>query len=781
MKRFEETYGHWVLKYRWLIIITSLLLIFFAASGSKHLQFTSDYRVFFSEDNPELIAFDQLENTYTKSDNVLFVLTPKDGNVFTESTLQAVELLTEKSWQTPYSIRVDSITNFQYTSAEEDDLTVENLVLDASKLTPDKLKIIRQRTLTEPLLVNRIISPDGSVTGVNITVQTPGIDETKEGPEVVFFARKIADEIRLAYPDIEVRLTGMSMMNYAFTEASMLDMQTLVPLSFAVMLISLGLLIRGFTGTFVTIGVISFSIAAAMGMGGYLGLPLSPPSISSVTIILTIAIANSVHILVTMFHQMRKGISKHDAIIESLRINIQPVSIASITTAIGFLTMLFSDVPPFQHLGIFVALGVLTSWLLSLTFLPALISLLPVRVNVTKTTNKPDYTEVLGLFIVNNHRKLFWGMLALIIGLISLLPRNEMNDIFVNYFDESVDFRADTDYATEHLTGSYFIAYSLDSGKKGGIADPQFLKEVEAFSDWYEAQPETLHVNTLTDIMKRLNKNMHGDDESWYKIPDNREMAAQYLLLYEMSLPYGLDLNNQINLDKSATKFTATTQTLSSKEIIALKNRADTWLEGNAPNIINAKASGPTLMFAEIGQRNIMSMLLGTTIALILISIILIFALRSFKIGLISMIPNLIPAAMGFGLWGLFVGEVGLALSVVTGMTLGIVVDDTVHLLSKYLRARREKQYQPKEAIVYALSTVGRALIITSIVLIAGFSILALSSFELNSGMGLLTAIIIACALLADFLFLPPLLIKLEEKQNEAKSTRPTSVNSTAS
>jgi predicted RND superfamily exporter protein len=171
-------------------------------------------------------------------------------------------------------------------------------------------------------------------------------------------------------------------------------------------------------------------------------------------------------------------------------------------------------------------------------------------------------------------------------------------------------------------------------------------------------------------------------------------------------------------------------------------------------------------MFANIGSRNIKSMLLGTTIALVMISMILIFAFRSIKIGLISLLPNLVPAALGFGLWGLFVGEVGLALSVVTGMTLGIVVDDTVHFLSKYLRARREGGLNSADAVVYAFSTVGRALVITSFVLIAGFLVLALSSFELNSGMGLLTAIVIAFALLADFLLLPPLLMKFEEKRH---------------
>jgi predicted RND superfamily exporter protein len=156
-------------------------------------------------------------------------------------------------------------------------------------------------------------------------------------------------------------------------------------------------------------------------------------------------------------------------------------------------------------------------------------------------------------------------------------------------------------------------------------------------------------------------------------------------------------------------------------------------------------------------------MLTGTTIALILISGILVFALQSFKIGAISLIPNLAPAAMGFGLWGLLVGEVGLGLSVVAGMTLGIVVDDTVHFLSKYLRARREQQLNPEDAVRYAFSTVGTALLVTSVVLIAGFMVLSQSPFKLNADMGLLTAITIGFALLADFLFLPPLLMKVEK------------------
>ena len=361
-----------------------------------------------------------------------------------------------------------------------------------------------------------------------------------------------------------------------------------------------------------------------------------------------------------------------------------------------------------------------------------------------------------------------WGTGTIIVVLVSFVPRNELNDVFVHYFDERVQFRIDSDFVDNHLGGLYRIDYSLSAGESGGINNPEFLKSVKHFSAWWRSQPETVHVNTFTDFMQRLNKNMHGDDPAWHRLPDNRELAAQYLLLYEMSLPYGLDLNNQINIDKSATRLSISIKTMSTKEVLALEQRASQWLRANEPRLAGAAGSGTTIMFAHIGKRNIVSMLKGTTLALILISLVLIVALKSVKIGLISLLPNLVPAAMGFGLWGLLVGEVGLALSVVTGMTLGIVVDDTVHFLSKYLRARREHGLGTQDSVRYAFNSVGKALWVTSVVLIVGFLILSFSAFKLNAGMGLLTAIVIAFALMADFLFLPPLLMRLEKNNEQA-------------
>ena len=770
MHEFERNIGRWVLRYRWLVIILSIVTVLAFAAGGRFLTFSSDYRVFFSPDNPQLLAFDQLEKTYAKNDNVMIVMTPRDGHVFSRETLAAIEEFTQLAWQTPYSSRVDSITNYQHTEARGDELIVADLVKDARQISEADLKRLQQIAVNEPMLVNRLISPMAHVTGINITVQLPQKDPTREVPAVMSYARQLVSDLEQKYPHIDARLSGMVAMNNAFSESSMGDMQSLVPLSFGLMAVALAFLLRGVMASAITMVIIAFSILFAMGAGGHVGLSLSGPSVTAPTIIMTVAIANSVHMLVTMLQKMRQGLARNDAIVESMRLNLQPVFITSLTTALGFLTMNFSEVPPFRHLGNLVAVGVGVSFLLSVGFLPALMSLLPLRIH--PTGDKRDRMMVkFGEFIVQQRKPLFYGMLASIAFLIAFVPKNELNDVFVKYFNTNIEFRRDADYFAENLSGLYIIDYSLESGESGGISNPAFLADVERFANWYRQQPEVKHVNTITDIMKRLNRNMHGDDGNWYKLPAGRELAAQYLLLYEMSLPYGLDLNNQINVDKSSTRFTVTLDTMSSNGLLALEQRAADWLKANTQHIVKADGSGPSMMFAYIGSRNIKSMLVGTTVALALISMVLIIALRSFKIGLISLLPNLVPAAMGFGLWGLLVGEVGLALSVVTTMTLGIVVDDTVHFLSKYLRARREENLDRYDAVRYAFTTVGRALVITSVVLVVGFLVLATSNFKLNSGMGTLTAIIIVFALAADFLFLPPLLMKLDKTRDQKTDT----------
>ena len=760
---FIQRYISFVITHPWQIFILTLLVVMSAGSGGRFIEFTNDYRVFFSEENPELQAFEEMQNIYTKTDNVLFVIEPEGTDVFNFSTLNMIAELTELSWQIPYSTRVDSITNYQHTLAKDDDLLVGDLVDSSTNLSLEDISYVRGVALKEPLLVKRLISPSGHVTGVNVTIQLPGKSLT-EVPEVAQFSRELKSKLEASYPNHRIHITGLAMMNNAFGESSQNDMTTLVPMMFLTIIVVLGILLRSFSATISSIVMIFFTIIFAMGLMGWMGWKLTPASASAPTIIMTMAVADTVHLLVTFLHNLRKGINKVDAIADSLRINIQPIFITSVTTAIGFLSMNFSDVPPFHDLGNVVAIGVLFAFVLSVTTLPAMVILMPMRIKA----REEQKNGVMNSFanIVIEHRKfLLLVMGGIALSLMAFLPQNKLDDQFVEYFDESVDFRQATDFSSQNLSGIYTIQYSLNQGESGGVSEPKFLEDVEMFSEWLRTQDEVMHVQSITDTFKRLNMNMHADDPAFYRLPASREQAAQYLLLYELSLPYGLDLNDQIGIDKSHTRLIITLENLHTEEMLGIERRMSDWLDNNIADVAYTVAS-PSLMFAHIGKRNVNSMLAGTTLALIVISFILVLALRSRRIGLISLAPNLIPAGMAFGLWGLMVGQVGLSLSVVAGMTLGIVVDDTVHFLSKYLRARREKGMDEKEAVRYAFNTVGVALWVTSLVLVMGFLVLSQSHFSLNSDMGAMAAITIAIALIMDFLFLPPLLMKLEEKLN---------------
>jgi predicted RND superfamily exporter protein len=747
-----------------VVMLTMILIVCAAAYGASKLTFKSDYRVFFGSENPQLTAFENMQKTFTKNDGVAFVVAPIDGMVFTEEVLAAVHDLTAQSWQIPYASRVDSITNYQHTVAEGDDLLVEDLVLEPELLADLDLEKIKNITLTEPVLRKKLISEDASVTVVSVIIQLPGIDPVAEMPEVVSKVREIQAQIATAYPELEIQLSGMIMMNSSFTESALKDFSTLVPLMFVVIAVAMVFLLKTISGSIATMIIVVVSIISAMGIAGWMGFFLTSPSASAPTIIVTLAVADCIHILTTFLYEMRHGMEKRQAIVESMRVNFQPILLTSVTTAIGFLSMNFSDSPPFRDLGNIVAMGVMLAFFFSITLFPALLSVLPVKVT-PEAERKGDLMATIADVVIAKRKILFPASIAVIIALSAFVPQNTLNDNFVKYFDETVPFRQATDFMEERLSGLMTQGIQVDSKESGGINNPDYLKVLADFSEWMREQPETENINVLSDVIKRLNKNMHGDNPSYYSLPADRELAAQYLLLYELSLPYGLDLNNQIDVDKASSRIMVTTKNLTSEQNIAVENRISQWFETHAPNYTTTIAS-PNLMFAHIGQRNIYSMLLGTTVALVLISLLLGFALRSVKFGFISLIPNLIPATMGFGIWYLIDGQIGLALSVVTGMTLGIVVDDTVHFLSKYLRARRIKNKTTEESVRYAFASVGRALWITTFVLIAGFMVLAQSSFKLNADMGLLTAITIGIALIVDFVFLPPLLMLIDKTKD---------------
>ena len=760
---FASQLAKFMLQWRWFVLIAAVAITAGFASGASNLGFSTNYRVFFSDENPELNNFENFQATYTKNDNILIVVAPKNGDVFTNDTLRIVEELTEIGWQIPFASRVDSLTNFQHTYAEEDDLIVEDLAFDAANLTNEELQKIKQVSLNEPLLAGQLVTAKGNVTAVNVVLQYPELDIT-EVPQAVGFIRAEMERMRAENPDYTFALSGLSMLNNAFAEAGMIDMMTLFPVMFAVVLLLMILTIRSFSGSIVTMIIAIMSIMVGFGLGGLLRYELTPVSLSAMVIILTLAVADSIHIQMSARAAMAEGMTKRDAILDALRVNFSPVLITSITTIIGFLALNFSDSPPYWHLGNMTAAGIAAAWFFSITLLPALLSILPMKVKVKEKDAAPVVMEKLATLVTTHWGKFIGGSLAVTIALTALIPTMEFNDQWVDYFDESLEIRRDNDFALDHF-GLYAIEYSIPAKAPGGVSEPEFLNYLEEFTEFLKTQENVTHVYSISDIMKRLNKNLHADAPEYYTMPDDRDLSAQYLLLYELSLPYGLDLNDRINIDKSATRVTATLGNVTSLETKTFLNAAETWLNENAPEYMQTNATGAQVMFTYVTDRNVQSMIRGNITAILAIAIVMIFALKSVRIGLLSMVPNTLPILATFGAWALLVGMVGFSVASVAAVSLGIVVDDTVHFLSKYQRARTERNETPAQAISYAFKTVGAALIVNTVVLSIGFAVLAGSTFKLNADLGLMTALAIVFALILDFLFLPALLLLVDRKK----------------
>ena len=763
-----RAYGELIVKRKWLALLVGVLFTVFWIMGLSGLSMNPDNRVYFSEDNPQLLALEALENTYSRDDNVYLVLAPKDKNVFTPKNLEAVRELTERLWQTPLSRRVNSITNFQWTRADGDDITISDLVEDGeinSKIA-ENARIV---ALEEPLIKGLLVDAEGLVTGINVETIMPEDPIASGGAtvEIMTFIRNEQAIFAEKWPEIDLYVSGGVPLTLAFTEVSMGDISTLLPLTLLVIFVIAGIALRSILAAFFTALIAILATIGMMGAAGYMGVIINAATSNAPMMLIILTIAHCVHIMSTQRQQMRTGADKNNAIVESLRVNLKPVFITAATTSVGFLSMHFSDSPPFRELGYMLAAGNLIAFVNASLVLPSLMAILPVRVKKIDNHFSDTLMNRLGDFVVSKQKILFRVTSVFIVLFLIGISNIKLDDTWTTYFSEEYDIRTHSDFLEDNLTGLNTIEYSVPAGEEGGINNPEYLADLDKFADWYREQEGVNHVTVISDTIKRLNKAMNNDQQSYYRIPENRELAAQYMLLYELSVPFGMDLNSRINVPKSATRMTVSVQHASSVHLRGLDEKAQIWLSENIPSF-QTIGSGISVMFAHFSERNINSMLLGSFMALVIISFILIFAFRSLTLGIISLVPNLFPAFLAFGIWGYLIGEVGVAIAIVGAMTLGIVVDDTVHFLSKYLRGRKELGKNPEDSIRYSFSTVGFALIVTSIALVAGFMVLANSGFKINSDLAQLSLMAIFLALLADFFFLPPLLVKLEKLFNKS-------------
>ena len=780
-ERIGRRVGEAVVARPWTTLVIGLLAFLVVAFGLTTARFSTDYRIFFSKDDPGLAAFERLESTFTKTDNVLFVVKAKaerDGAIFEVDSLTALQELTRAGWTLPYASRVDSLTNFQHPEAKGEDIGVADLVPgDASVLDGAALARIRAAAGSEPLLAGSLLARDGRTAAVNVTLRLPG-REPREVTESADAARHAVDAVRARHPALDIRASGMAFMNDAFMQASIRDLAVMMPLMVLVMLVGMAFVMRSKLATLAVAAIIGVSAAMSMAVAGWLHYPLTPPAVAAPMIVLTVAVADGVHIVLAAMESMREGKSRAEAVVLSLEKNLEAITYTWLTTIVGFVCLNYSDAPPVTHLANMTSFGVTAAFLYSFTVLPALLVLLPIvargpAVSALATGSddaRPTAMARVAAFVVRRRLSLLAVTVVVTVVAGWQASRLETNDQFVRYFDQSIPFRRDVDFTMKNLSGIYRLEYQVGSEGPSGIVEPAYLRHLDDFGVWLRAQPEVEHVYSVADVVKRVNQVMTADDPAAYRIPDSRAAVSEALLVYEMGLPQGLDLTDRVNVDKSAARLTVTVKDVSSQQMNAFTARSEAWLRRSAPRAMWAEATGPVVIFSQLGDRNARSMVQGDFVSLALISLCMIIVLRSFRLGMLSVLPNVIPIVVGYGLWRVFVGQMNIVASVAGSISLGIIVDDTIHFLTRY-KAMKAKGLDAETAMTRTLTHVGPAMLGTSVILVLGFGVLTLSSFQMTSYLGWLSVIIVAVAPLTD-LVLAPALVLLFHKDPHASTVR---------
>ena len=753
-----------IIRYRPLCIIISILILAGLAQGLSKINFNPDINAFFPENDTLTTSHLSIEDTYSSMDNAVIGIGVKEGTVFTNEVLSLIEDLTERAWKTPHSLRVDSLSNYSYVSADGDDLYIEPFLEGSS--TYD-LKTLKEKELIieeEELAYGAIISKDKKTSLINIVFDPPREDIESEYQESLNYVLGFLEEARKNHPEVDLIISGIVYMEYQSPMLLKAQMPKLMPTAILVILLTLFLLLRSLVAVAGSFLVILMSVVSAMGSIGFMSGDIAQPFIMVPILIATLAVADCVHLFTLYFQNLDSSRKSKEAMLESLKLNLQPLFLTSLTTAIGFLSLNLAPVEPLRGIGNGVAVGVFLAFIFTVLLLAPIVSYFNVKQSKNINFQK-NIARKLGRFSIKNYKRLLVIVPVISCFLMAFIPLNKTNDNPLEFYSERyTTSAADSKWISQRIGGTFPVSYELYS--QGIVSDPEFLREVDKFSEWLASNKEVLHVSSLSKIMKNLNKTLHGKQEEWNIIPTEPDLSAQYLFFYEMSLPYGLDLTNSISQNKESIKLVASLKELGSLEYREFAKRVENYASQNMPEDMVSIGTGTRPIFAFMSNMLITQLTYALGIGIVLITATIILFFRSLRYGMLTSVTNLLPIGVAFGIWAIVSGEISMLVGIGMGTTLGIIVDFTVHFLSKYLHARRQKNLSAEEAVEYAFETVGFALIITSFSLILGFLVLLQAFFIPIHGFVLFSSIAFLSALIIDLLLFPALLITWDKRYN---------------
>lgn len=734
-----------------------LFILFVPFVFLTELDFSA--QAWLSDDDPYIERLNEFENLFGNDERLIVLVELKqERTIFEPDIIQTLSELTEQMWMVPEVVRVESLTNFHWSYAQGDELVTEPFIPEEEQENADFLKVREKDALEHRVIPGVFFSKD-----LKSAILYGRISYNPDKPSDFAKIYEGAKKLISPYENDErfkLHLLGEPVLSQTFQSTSFRDLGTMLPFLFLLIIIYLAYSFRSVIGVIIPLTIIVTSIGFTLGLIGMLGIKANSLTFVLPSILMAIAIADSVHLLTTFFDQHLKGVIIKDAALKSLEKNLYPIFLTSISTAIGFASLVSSDIVPVSDLGLLAASGTMSAMLFSYFLVIPILMMFMSRQKGTKTSinQRMLKRETVRSYIswVDSHKLkilLTFGLIAVVSTTIGLMNTIDSNPF--SYFKSSDPLSKANVYTLEHYGGVGGPEILINSGEKEGIKNPEFLKKVDSFQTWLVEKPYINSVMSVVNILKEMNQALYQGDIQEYKINDQQDVIAQELFLYTLGLPQGMDINNQVDLEQKNLRLSMLWEVQNSAESLEkIKEIEDEALERGLDVLVTGKA----ILFQRMNNYVVNTFFTSISMALILITIILIFVFKSVKVGLLSLIPNFVPVVFGAALLTVLKIPIDIGCAIVASVTLGIAVDDTIHYLAHYNKLVSQGM-DKFEALVDVMATTGLALIITSIILVSCFGIFIFANLMPNVHFGVLCSFVISMALVCDLLILPAMIL----------------------
>lgn len=762
----------------WVLGMTGVLLLV-GLYGASKVRMDNSLDAYFDESDTSFQHYQHYIAEFS-SDEVAYLLysVPDNPNgPFDLATMKKIDQLTRTiEREVPFVRKVTSLSNVEFIKADGDLIQIEALMEDFPDSQEELLKL-RDLALSKPLYVGSVISKDAKHAAVIIEMtrtSTDKIDKLRHDPAGGDGLSNLYPQVpntkireilaRPEYQGIDFKISGDVPMNAIYNELLNEDIGKVTLLSFALVgVMSVVFLGVRPSGIFAPLGVVMLSLVLTLGFMGFAGFKANLFFLMVPTLLCAMGVAQAVHVLLAWQQHQAIEVDRLVAVRKTIiKIGV-PCLMVSATDAFGFLGTGISHLRALAEMAWYASFGVMMTFVLAITLLIAFAARSKPNAKIPQDPPMVRWLRrqmpKIVAFDIRHSKLILLGFAAILavtgVGLSKL--RIDFN--FLHEFKPGIEWRQHTEYINDNMGGILSVVYVFNTSTPDGIKDIALMREIEGLQRVAAKQGVAQYTTSIVDIVKELNQAFHGGDKAYYKLPDDRDVLAQLLLVYELS--GGKEMNDVLNVDRSKTALQVRLKLVSASEVRSFMQAMDAYLAEHPLASTQVEVSGIGLLWVRIADYIGETQIEGYLLTFLLISVAMMLAFGSIRVGLLAMVPNLFPIVLVMGLMGWFGWYLDYMRLLLATIAIGIAVDDTIHFVSCFKR-EFEACGRYEEALQKTLPAIGPAMVSMTAILVVAFSAYYASSMAIISSFGFLLTLTIAAAAVSDMLLMPALLLWLK-------------------